>query len=193
MTPLPGEDRAVRAAELTLRIAIVVAAAALSFALFLRFRAPEAILAADEHQGISPEEQTAELGVVAPSATVGDSLSLAPEPGAPAVRAGAAPLGAETVTDVVLLPCSEPNPRADGRYLVPPHDPTHRTIVGLPSRPGEPRRGFVIPPHDPGVENRIPLELVPLDSILDHTVRIPPHDPTRYKLVGRDTVPCLTR
>jgi hypothetical protein len=61
----------------------------------------------------------------------------------------------------------------------------------LPAGPGEPRRGLVIPPHDPGTENRIGFELVPLDSILDHTIRIPPHDPTRYKLIRPDTLPCL--
>lgn len=94
------------------------------------------------------------------------------------------------VTDVVLLPCSMQNPRPDGAFVIPPHDPRHRTIVGLPSGPGEPKQGFVIPPHDPREENRIAIEVVPMDSILAASLRVPPHDPDSFNVVRRDTVPC---
>jgi hypothetical protein len=95
------------------------------------------------------------------------------------------------ITDVVLLPCSMPNPRADGSIVIPPHNPRHRTVVGLPTKPGEPPRGFVVPPHDPGRENEVPIEIIPMDSILAHTLRVPPHDPTAYSVVRPDSASCL--
>lgn len=94
-------------------------------------------------------------------------------------------------TDLILLPCWLPNPRPDGSFIVPPHNPAHRTIVALPSRPGEPRRGLVIPPHDTKRQTRVPVRTVPLDSLLDYTIRIPPHDPERFITVDRDTLGCL--
>jgi len=94
-------------------------------------------------------------------------------------------------TDLILLPCWLPNPRSDGSFIIPPHDPAHRTIVALPSRPGEPRRGLVIPPHDTRQQTRVPVRTVPLDSLLDYTIRIPPHDPERFITVERDTLGCL--
>jgi hypothetical protein len=95
------------------------------------------------------------------------------------------------ITDVVLLPCSMANPRPDGSFVLPPHNPRHRTIVGLPSKPGEPRRGFVIPPHDPTRENRVPIRVISMDSILDHSLQVPPHDPTTSNIVRPYQVPCL--
>jgi hypothetical protein len=95
------------------------------------------------------------------------------------------------ITDVVLLPCSTANPRPDGSFILPPHNPRHRTIVGLPSGPGEPRRGFVIPPHDPAQENRVPIRLISMDSILEHSLQVPPHDPTTSNIVRPYQVPCL--
>ncbi len=93
-------------------------------------------------------------------------------------------------TDVVLLPCSLKNPRPDGGFIVPPHNPRHRTIVGLPSAPGEPRRGFVIPPHDPTEENRLSIDVISMDSVLDATLRVPPHNPDSFNVVRRDSLPC---
>ena len=99
--------------------------------------------------------------------------------------------GDSVPTDLVLLPCALQNPRPDGRVIVPPHNPRHRTVVGLPGRPGEAPRGVVIPPHDPREENRIVVEVVAMDSLLARTVRVPPHDPGSFNVVGRDTLSCL--
>lgn len=192
MTSGGGQESEARSAELALRAAIVLATAGLGFALYLRYRSPDTAdfgLTRPQPAVAAPESPgTDELSVVTAATTVADSLAAAPD-SAPPAHVPPAPPG--VVTDVVLLPCTEPNPRADGSFLIPPHDPTHRTIVGLPSGPGEPKRGLVIPPHDPRMQNRIPVELVPLDSILAHTVRIPPHDPDRYKLARSDTLPCV--
>ena len=95
------------------------------------------------------------------------------------------------ITDVILLPCSTPNPRADGSVVIPPHNPRHRTVVGLPMKPGDPPRGFVIQPHDPGRQNQVLIEIIPIDSILAHTLRVPPHDPTAYNVVRPDSTSCL--
>lgn len=95
------------------------------------------------------------------------------------------------VTDVILLPCSTPNPRRDGSVLIPPHNPGHRTVVGLPQNPGEPARGFVIPPHDPKQVNQLLIEVVPIDSILAHTMHVPPHDPATYNVVRPESMSCL--
>jgi hypothetical protein len=96
-----------------------------------------------------------------------------------------------TITDVVLLPCSTANPRPDGSFVLPPHNPRHRTIVGLPSAPGEPRRGFVIPPHDPTHENRVPIRVISMDSILEQSLQVPAHDPSKPNIVRPYAVPCL--
>jgi hypothetical protein len=96
------------------------------------------------------------------------------------------------ITDVVLLPCSMANPRPDGSFVIPPHNPRHRTIVGLPSTPGEPRRGLVIPPHDPAHENRMPIRLISMDSILQQSLQVAPHDPSMPNIVRPYAVPCLT-
>lgn len=186
MTP----DREVRLAEVALRVAIVLAVAGLSFTLFLGYRLPEraGLGWAMEQTAAEPGSQAAgDLNVVTAATTVAESLAALPEP----AQTPPARLPPAAATDVVLLPCNEPNPRPDGRFLIPPHDPSRYTIVGLRSGPGEPKRGLVIPPHDPGAENRIPVQLVPLDSILKHTIRIPPHDPARYKLIRPDTLPCV--
>ena len=103
------------------------------------------------------------------------------------VRTGRRPV----VTDIILLPCSMPNPRPDGSIVIPPHNPRHRTVVGLPQKPGEPPRGFVVPPYDPNRENQVPIEIIPMDSILAHTLRVPPHDPTAYTVVRPDSLSCL--
>lgn len=98
---------------------------------------------------------------------------------------------APIATDVILLPCSLRNPRADGGFIIPPHNPRNRTVVGLPSKPGEPKRGFFIPPHDPSDENRIPVDVIAMDTFLAKSIRVPPHDPTARNVVYLDTVPCL--
>jgi len=95
------------------------------------------------------------------------------------------------ITDVVLLSCSTINPRPDGSIIVPPHNPRHRTIVGLPQKPGEPPRGFVIPPHDPAVENQVPIKVIRIDSILAHTLRVQPHDPSATTVARADSMSCL--
>ncbi len=186
-----SQEREARSAEVALRAAIALAVAGLGFALYLRYRLPDTAdfaLTRPSPAVAAPESPgTDELSIVTAATTVAESLSAAPDSTPAAHLPPAAP---GVVTDVVLLPCTEPNPRADGSFLIPPHDPTHRTIVGLPSGPEEPKRGLVIPPHDPRMQNRIPVELVPLDSILEHTVRLPPHDPDRYKLARSDTLPC---
>lgn len=94
------------------------------------------------------------------------------------------------ITDVVLLPCSLANPTAEGGFILPPHNPRHRTIVGLPSGPGEPRRGFVIPPHDPRQENQVSITVVPMDSILNKTLLVPRHDPAKMNVVRPPALPC---
>jgi hypothetical protein len=99
--------------------------------------------------------------------------------------------GHPIVTDVVLLPCSTANPRPDGSVLIPPHNPGHRTVIGLPQHPGDPPRGFVLPPHDPNQENQVLIEVLPMDSILAHTVRVPPHDPATYNVVRPESMSCL--
>jgi hypothetical protein len=182
-------ERAVRVADAALRLAIVLAVSGLSFSLFLRFGSPDRgglSLTADQRAAEPAESLAGDLNVVTAATTVPESLATLAE----AVPAPPVPEPA-VVTDVVLLPCTEPNPRSDGRFLLPPHNPNHRTIVGLPSGPGEPRRGLLIPPHDPGTETRVPMVFAPLDSVLEHTIRIPPHDPARYKLIRPDTLPCL--
>ena len=178
------EDREVRLTQLALGAGLGLAVAALAFALWLRYGPPSV---SDSRQAPAAADAPAgdDLNVMTAAANPPDSVhpdtSGRPSP----------PPGPPVATDLVLLPCNEPNPRPDGRFLIPPHDPTHRTVVGLPSGPGEPRRGFVIPPHDPSVENRIKIEVVPLDSILETTIRVPPHDPARFKLVGPDSLPCI--
>jgi hypothetical protein len=173
------EERAVRTANLALQVACVIAVAAAG--VVLQPRRPTTAL---------PSAPNGDLSVASAAVNVVESLESLPAP-LPADAAPSPPPAAALVTDVVLLPCREPNPRSDGRFLIPPHDPTHRTIVGLPSGPGEPRRGIVIPPHDSDRESRISIEIIALDSILEHTLRVPPHDPSRYKLVGPDSLPCL--
>ena len=192
MTSGGGQESEARRAEVALRAAIVLAVAGLGFALYLRYRLPDTAdfgLTRPQPAVLAPESPgTDELSVVTAATTVAERLAAAADA---APLAQVSPAAPGVVTDVVLLPCTEPNPRADGSFLIPPHDPTHRTIVGLPSGPGEPKRGLVIPPHDPRMQNRIPVELVPLDSILERTVRLPPHDPDRYKLARSDTLPCV--
>jgi hypothetical protein len=183
MTSPLDPDRDVRLTQLALGAALGFAVAALAFALWLRY-GPEDRAAAPAAAVAETSPPADELTIVSAAATPADSLT---------ARESAAesdpPAGPPVATDVVLLPCTEPNPRTDGRFLIPPHDPTHRTIVGLPSVAGEPRRGLVIPPHDPGVDSRVTLEIVPLDSVLESTIRLPAHDPARYKLIGPDTLP----
>ena len=177
--------REARSAQLALGAALGIGIAILGFALWLRYGPPRE-RAGDQTARAVEASAGEELNVMTAAASPPDTLHLPDSSGR--VDAPAAPA---VTTDLVLLPCNEPNPRPDGRFLIPPHDPTHRTIVGLPSGRGAPRRGFVIPPHDPSVENRVKLEVVPLDSILETTIRIPAHDPTRFKLVGPDSLPCI--
>jgi hypothetical protein len=51
--------------------------------------------------------------------------------------------------------------------------------------------GFVVPPHDPERENQVPIQIIPIDSILAHTLRVPPHDPTGFNVARPDTLSCL--
>ncbi|HEX2450396.1 MAG TPA: hypothetical protein VHJ69_04620 [Gemmatimonadales bacterium] len=181
------DDREIRTTQLALGAALGVAVAALGFALWLRYGPPRAGESGRPGRpaAAAPANGADELSVMTAAATPAESVP------APEAAARPEPASPPVATDVVLLPCSEPNPRPDGRFLIPPHDPTHRTIVGLPSGPGEPRRGLVIPPHDPAVENRVTVQFVPLDSILETTIRIPPHDPAKFKLISPDSVPCI--
>jgi hypothetical protein len=183
MMPTSDGGRDVRSAQLALGAALGIGIAILGFALWLRFGPPRE---GTGDRTAADASASDELNVMTAAASPPDTLH--PPDSGGRVEPPAAPA---VTTDVVLLPCNEPNPRPDGRFLIPPHDPTHRTIVGLPSGPGAPRRGFVIPPHDPSVENRVKVEVVPLDSILETTIRIPAHDPTRFKLVGPDSLPCI--
>jgi hypothetical protein len=177
--------REVRSTQLALGAALGIGVAILGFALWLRYGPPRE-RAGDQAARAAETSAGEEFNVMTAAASPPDTLH--PPDSGGRVEPSAAPAVA---TDLVLLPCNEPNPRPDGRFLIPPHDPTHRTIVGLPSGPGAPRQGFVIPPHDPAVENRVKLEVVPLDSLLETTIRIPAHDPTRFKLVGPDSLPCI--
>ncbi len=183
------DDRELRRAQIALSAALGLAVAGIGFALLLRYGPERGSLGGPEPLPAElPEDApTGELSIVTAGTTLAESLASAPDSAPFAAAPRSAPA---LVTDVVLLPCTEPNPRPDGSFLVPPHDPTHRTIVGLPSRPGEPKWGLLIPPHDPGAENRIPVQRVSMDSILEHTIRIPPHDPGRFKLIRPDTLPC---
>ena len=125
---------------------------------------------------------------------VQDTGSLNPAAGAITTRdttTALPPRRRRVVTDVVLLPCSTQNPRPDGSFSIPPHNPWHRTIVGLPSAPGEPKRGFIIPPHDPGRENRVPIRVISMDSILEPWLQVPPHDPNQSNIVRPYAVPCV--
>ncbi|HET8625329.1 MAG TPA: hypothetical protein VFM14_17350 [Gemmatimonadales bacterium] len=179
------EDRDVRLTQLALGAGLGLAVAALAFALWLRYGPSRSVSEPPPAPATAEASAGDDLNVITAAASPADSVAGQE----PAGRADA-PVGPPVPTDVVLLPCSEPNPRPDGRFLIPPHDPKHRTIVGLRSVTGEPRRGLVIPPHDPSVENRITVQIVPIDSILETTIRIPPHDPAKYKLIGQDSLPC---
>lgn len=185
-------DREVRRTHIALGAALGLAAAGIGFALLLRYGPAEwSAYGWSPLVGVAEPPENAAMGqvsVVTAGATPAESVAVVTDP-APAIEPAfdRALLSA----DVVLLPCTEPNPRPDGSFLIPPHNPTRHTIVGLPSGPGEPKRGLLIPPHNPNTDNRVPIQVVSLDSILAHTVRIPPHDPGGFKLARHDTLPCV--
>lgn len=182
---------------------IGLAIAGVALALLVRYQPELASAIVPGGSGLAPPSRDVESATIAQSA--GAVTLPAPSEAPPSRDTVSIPLlallqdtgsrparGRRTVvTDVVLLPCSTPNPRADGSFLIPPHNPRHRTIVGLPHQPGESARGFVIPPLDPKRENQVPIQIIPIDSILAHTLRVPPHDPTGYNRVRPDSMACL--
>jgi hypothetical protein len=195
-------DREERRARAGVAAGVALLLVAIAFALTVRFR-PEvagALVplnggAVTAHAPQSHPEESATL----PPPVGADSARPAPDTALPTRFAllqdtsrRARSRGRRTVvTDILLLPCSATNPRPDGSLIIPPHNPRHRTIVGLPQRPGDPPRGFVVPPHDPERENQVPIQIIPMDSILAHTLRVPPHDPTGFNVVRPDTLSCL--
>lgn len=211
------EERRTRAAA---AIAAVVAVGAIAFALLARYR-PELAseLIPLEQPAVAPEasprsEESAALAGSAANIAPADTHVSVPQSRADSApdsttqtvdtttprlfallqdsntRAGK-PTRRPIITDVVLLSCSTANPRPDGSIIVPPHNPRHRTIVGLPQKPGEPPRGFVVPPHDPAVENQVPIKVIRIDSILAHTLRVQPHAPGSAIVVRADSMSCL--
>jgi hypothetical protein len=216
--PIESEhERAERLARVVTAIAAAVAVGAIAFALLARYRpelAGELIPIGQPALAPEPEraEESAALAGSAGSVMVSDTHASVPS-APPATEADSATQRTDTaisslfallqdtssrgrvrrsiITDVVLLPCSSLNPRPDGSVIIPPHNPRHRTIVGLPQKPGEPPRGFVIPPHKPDAENQVPIKIIPMDSILAHTLRVPPHDPSAFSVVRPDSMSCL--
>ena len=216
--PIESEhERAERVARVVTAIAAVVAVGAIAFALVARYRpelARELIPIGQPAVATQAEraEESAALAGSAGSVIAGDTHPAVTPPPAD-TAADSARQKTDTaisslfallqdttsrgrarrpiITDVVLLPCSSANPRPDGSVVIPPHNPRHRTIVGLPQKPGEPPRGFVIPPHNSNVENQVPIKIIPMDSILAHTLRVPPHDPSSFSVVRPDSMSCL--
>lgn len=210
------QDREERRARTAGAAGVGLALVAVALALLIRYRPDVASALVPLTRGsVAPSAQQEESALLARSAGGGapspppevrprpdsaqDSVRRPPDTTLPSVLAllqdtsvrARAPGRRPIVTDVVLLPCSTANPRPDGSFLIPPHNPKHRTIVGLPQRPGDPPRGFIVPPHNPKRENQVPIEIIPMDSILAHTLRVPPHDPTAYNVVRPDSLSCL--
>jgi hypothetical protein len=216
--PIESEhERAERLARVVTAIAAAVAVGAIAFALLARYRpelARQLIPIGQPAVAGQPEraEESAALAGSAGSVIASDTHT-AVTPAPPDTAADSARQKTDTavsslfallqdtssrgrarrpiITDVVLLPCSSANPQPDGSVVIPPHNPRHRTIVGLPQKPGEPPRGFVIPPHNPNVENQVPIKIIPMDSLLAHTLRVPPHDPSAFSVVRPDSMSCL--
>jgi hypothetical protein len=191
--PAPEEfTREERRIRLVRHASLVLIPPILALVLLLRFR-PDVLVPAGsepEESGAiatvkSPPLRTVSIPGRAPHITRDEPQDTSPRTNPPARRRRP-----PVATDVLLLPCSMPNPRPDGAFIIPPHDPKHRTIVGLPSGPGEPKRGFVVPPHDPSEENRVPIEVISLDTLLERSLRVPPHNPDSFNYVRRDTLPC---
>jgi hypothetical protein len=216
--PIESEpERAERLARVVTAMAAIVAVGAIAFALLARYqpelagelipigqlsvatqpdRAEESaalagsaggVIASDTHPGVTPPlpDTTADSARQKTDTAISSLFALLQDT-SPRARARR-----PIITDVVLLPCSSANPRPDGSVAIPPHNPKHRTIVGLPQKPGEAPRGFVIPPHNPSVENQVPIKIIPMDSILAHTLRVPPHDPSAFSVVRPDSMSCL--
>ncbi len=194
-------DREERRARAGVAVGVALLIVAVGFGLLVRFRpdVARALVPLDDATapspaGQPPSEETATLqratsaDSARPTAAAALPTMFALLQDTTTVRARSRGRRA-VITDVVLLPCSTPNPRPDGSIVIPPHNPRHRTIVGLP--PGDPPRGFVVPPHNPDRENEIPIQIIPMDSILAHTLRVPPHDPTGFNVVRPDTLSCL--
>jgi hypothetical protein len=185
-------EREERRVRLALRLTAGLAIAALALALVVRFR-PEALsgVAPRVEAVVSPAASDASTALILPAHrdSAPESSQLGAAMPAEVTPPDSAPVG--RAPDVVLLPCNTPNPRPDGSFLIPPHNPRHVTIVGLPAPRSEPQVGLVVPPHDPSIQNRIPVRLVPLDSILTQTIRLPPHNPDSFTIARRDTVACL--
>jgi hypothetical protein len=55
---------------------------------------------------------------------------------------------------------------------------------------GEPKRGLIIPPHDPTQENRVPIELISMGTLLERSLRVAPHNPDSFTSARHDTLPC---
>jgi hypothetical protein len=213
-------DRGARHARAAAVLGAALAAGAIAFALLSRYRPDLAHeLIPVEHLTAAPdsspyaEESAALAGSAGPIAVADTHSSLGSAPPDSAHDSASqsvdttlprlfallqdtgsrvrTPTRRTVVTDVVLLPCSTVNPRPDGSIIIPPHNPKHRTIVGLPQKPGESPQGFVVPPHDPAVENQVPIRIIPMDSILAHTLRVPAHDPSGFSVVRPDSMSCL--
>ncbi|MBA3496308.1 MAG: hypothetical protein H0T86_04315 [Gemmatimonadales bacterium] len=206
--PIPEDGREERTIRLARRVALVLAVLVLLLVIFARVE-PEALsrLWAAAGQPVESGGLTASAQGDSPS----DRAQASPSPERPG-GTGSAPVQAasqiqdtaststppaprarrqEVITDVVLLPCATANPRPDGSFVIPPHEPTHRTIVGLPSGPGRKRQGFVVPPHDPGQENQVPIEVISMDSILGQSLQVPPHDPRATNFARPYRRPCM--
>jgi hypothetical protein len=194
-------DREERRARAGVVAGVALLLVAIGFALTVRFR-PEVAGALVPLKGdavtAAAQPHPEESATLEPSVGA-DSARPAPDTAFPTMFAllqdtcgrARSPRRRAVLTDIVLLPCSTANPRPDGSIVIPPHNPRHRTIVGLPQGPGDPPRGFVVPPHNPKQENQVPIQIIPMDSILAHTLRVPPHDPTGFNVVRPDTLSCL--
>jgi hypothetical protein len=196
-------DREERRARAGVAAGVALLLVAVGFGLVVRFR-PEvagALVPLEGGPATAPAGQphSEETATLEPASSA-DSARPAPDTALPTMFAllqdtstvrARSPGRRAVVTDVILLPCSTANPRPDGSIVIPPHNPRHRTIVGLPQKPGDPPRGFVVPPHNPERENQVPIQIIPMDSILAHTLRVPPHDPTGFNVVRPDTLSCL--
>jgi hypothetical protein len=190
--------REARRIRIAFRAALALAAATVVLALLVRYR-PDLANRALVPLGLPPADGAAAVAAAGASAGTpvvesGALVALSGDSAMPTLTISSMAGTAHTeglVTDVVLLPCTTVNPRPDGGYVIPPHNPNHRTIVALTSPPGGPRRGLVIPPHDETKRSWITLQLVPLDSVLANMLGIPAHDPDSATVARSAAMGCI--
>jgi len=188
-------EREARRIRIAFGAAIAVAVVTVALALLVRYR-PDMANVVLVPLGLPPAAAVDAVGPdgVAPSVESAALVSVGGDPDMPTLTitsmAGTTRPEA-TTTDVVLLPCTTANPRPDGSFVIPPHNPRHRTVVALTSPPGGPRRGLVVPPHDASRTNWVPLQLVPLDSMLANTLGIPAHDPDSATVARSAALGCI--